>query len=811
MAFHHTIQLFYVKVNNALSVKYSWILLLIIPLFFFFRWLVKKDFVKLKEEEHIVRRRLVLQNVIIATRTVMFFFILLALAAYYAEKPVEVKGDLFLKILVDNSTSMGVFKPVSENLFTELKKNINVEIAEIGKPEESNIGDALLNNLAPQESILLISDGNANSGIQLGDVVLFATTLNSTVNALKLEPDKTDVSVSIAGPEKTTEDVESTFTVVLEKTGLIDRVPLKVKIDDKVVLETVTSDLRIQVTTKLSEGFHRISAEITLTDYFEKNNKFYKTVQVVPPPRILFYTKKTNSPLIELLKQVVQVDVVMSLPDNAADLKKLLNKYYTIIINDIPAKHLNKHVNTLFEYLSDGNGMIVFGGYESYSEGLYRGSSFEQLLMPVFVGKAGRKESDTNVVLLIDISASTGAAIVEGGQKAVDIEKALALGVMKTLRPNVLVAVFAFNTRAIPITPLTRLLEKKAEVEDMISRLVDVGGTAISSGLFAANAVLDSASGSKNIIIISDGKTHDGGAWKDAAKRSAQKGIKIYTVGVGEKTNEEVMLELARIGRGIYFRANQLSRLKILFGEVEETGAEHPSLSLLDSNHFITQDLEDISATIYGYNDVVQKTSAQLLATSSSGDPLLAVWRVGLGRIAAFATDDGTVWSGDLMSKKNSKLLIRSANWAIGEPDRKNEEARTYKDSRIGVPTIIQVKSLKQPISEKYTFYKTEENTYQAAVTPVETGFLSILDGIIASNYPEEYQHLGMNPELEGVVLSTGGNVFDQDDIESILDHVKSHSKRVVTQKVIIRWPFILIALIIFLMEIFIRRYLRNV
>ena len=52
----------------------------------------------------------------------------------------------------------------------------------------------------------------------------------------------------------------------------------------------------------------------------------------------------------------------------------------------------------------------------------------------------------------------------------------------------------------------------------------------------------------------------------------------------------------------------------------------------------------------------------------------------------------------------------------------------------------------------------------------------------------------------------TGGMVFDKDDIDSIIDFAKEKSKRVKVDRTSIRWPFLVLAIILFLGDIGLRR-----
>jgi len=94
---------------------------------------------------------------------------------------------------------------------------------------------------------------------------------------------------------------------------------------------------------------------------------------------------------------------------------------------------------------------------------------------------------------------------------------------------------------------------EKQGLEDRVARLSDGGGTFITAGLMKAIALLERLQGSKNIILISDGKTQGEGATRDAARLAHNQGIKIYTVGVGPTTNEVVMQDIATIANVTIF------------------------------------------------------------------------------------------------------------------------------------------------------------------------------------------------------------------------------------------------------------------
>ena len=779
--------------------EHPWLILLVIPLAVVLFFLLKKDFVKMKEDPAVTKQKKRLQKIMFATRVIMGLLLLFALATPFVQTTKMIQGDTYIKLLVDNSTSMSLFEDFSNELAANLEKQLTTEVKQIGSGESSAIGDQVLNNLEAQDSILLVTDGNTNEGANLGDVALLATRLNSTINAINLNPIKKDAGIIVLGPSKTQDGVENTFTVVINAVGDYDSIPLKVTMDGEAVVDQAVTEPIYTFTKTLGPGYHKITAEIALDDYFKQNNVYYKTIKVVPKPKILFYSENP-SPMKTLLDQLYITEGVSSLP---AD----LSGYYALAVNNINADKLETATDVLSDFIADGSGLVIIGGDQSFESGGYKNSIFETLL-PVFVSSPGKKEGEVSVVLLIDISGSTGASYGDG--KAVDVEKALALGVYKDLSMKTRLSVIAFNTKTYLVSEPSYVFEKQG-LEDKIARLTDGGGTFLSGGLLRCIQMLGEMQGSKNIIVISDGKTQSEASTLEAAKLAANQGIKIYTVGVGPVTNEKLMMQIAERANGVYFRANEHSKLKILFGDVEDREGQtnKMDLTVLNSNHFITENFEP-NGSVYGFNAVIPKTTGRLLVTTTTGEPILTVWRLGLGRVAAFSTDDGSNWAGEMLNKANSRLVARTFNWAIGDPERKNAEFIEVSDTNVMEPTEVLVKSQSVPTAEGQVFYKIDENLYSTMIVPKDIGFQSILASTFAVNYPKEYELMGFNPELKGIVEGTGGKVFEKGDIDQIVEFTKTKAKRTISTRETYRWPFIILALSLLLIEIFIRRIVRK-
>jgi len=656
------------------------------------------------------------------------------------------------------------------------------------------------------DNLLLISDGNNNKGTSLGDVMMLASSLNTTISSLNIKPVKTDLVVTIDGPSELIFGTEALFYIDVKQVGPISLdYNVKVMLDDNIMIDEQASGTKtFEIKEMLQTGYHKIKASITANDYFMQNNVYYKTLHVLPKPKILFISQK-DTKITKIMETVYDVTKKSYMPDD-------IKPYSAVILYNMHEGWLKKNTDILTNYVTDGNGLVVIGGDNSFDYGNYENSVFETLL-PVKVGLAGKEEeSGMNIVVIIDVSGTTCSVFGTGSTNTkIDVEKAVATQIISGLRAEDNIGVISFDFNSHLISPISPIMEKP-DLNYTIATMQCGGysaGTFVSAGLIRAEQMLRSAKGSKNIVLISDGITQYPQEAITRAKSMTAQGIKTYAVGVGFDTNREFMKELALKGQGVYFEPTEAQRLNIIFSrEYEDEETDVMGLLILDSNHFITENL-GLNAKVTGFNQVVPKSSARMLITTQNANPIVSVWRFGLGRVAALTTDP-EIWAGQLLNQENSKLITRTVNWAIGDPGRNKEFDVKLKDSRINDVAQINVISETEPVLNDFTFSKIDKNLYMTSFVPKTVGFHDFFGAVMAVNYKEEYENLGINPELIDVVGVTNGKMFNKDNTTEIIKFVKENSIRKKIDKISYNWIFILTALSIFLIEACIRRIMEN-
>ena len=782
--------------------EYGYAALFAIPFIIALYFIMQRSFVRFfdkREQSSYEREKKNQRLIFFIIRSLVFLFLLIAIASPFIMETSTVRGNPRITILTDNSTSMNLFEPgLDKELASKLKNKIPVLVRHIVTGDKSAIGDGILNNLERDENVLVITDGNNNDGKLLGDIMLLANSLNVTVSTLEMETVNSDIGVEIIGPNEAILDTEESFIINVNLVGEKMPYTVEVRFDDEIVIaKSNDKSDTFELNKKLTEGYHKLTAELLSVgsnDYFKQNNKFYKTIKVVPRPKVLFVTEK-NSPLANDLSDIYDLTITSEIPDD-------LDDYMATVLNDIPANKFLQHLDKLSDYVSDGNGLLVVGGENSYDRGGYKGTLVETLL-PVKVGAGEESEkSDVYIVIVIDISHGTA--------EYVDIEKAQAVSIIESLDEKNNVGVIAFNTVPYKVADIKPLEENEKELVDKVSRLIFDGQSFFNLGLDSANKLLRSVSGGKNIILITDGKTTYSKLMldtKESARQAAARGIKVYVAGVGNNRNDEFLKEVAAFGEGIYFPVDASNKLKILFGEPEGKDEQDylNRLVMLDTTHFITFN-QSLDAVVSGYNYAIPKPASRLLITTNKNIPIMVAWRFGLGRVISLATDDGSKWGGELLSEKNSKVLTKAINWVIGDLSRKKNFDVTIRDATLDEPLVVNVISDTVPKHKELSFVKADVNLYNAKYNPKDVGYYNFLGADAAVNYKNEFKDLGINNKFLELVRQTGGMVFDKDDIDSIIDFAKEKSKRVKVDRTSIRWPFLVLAIILFLGDIGLRR-----
>jgi Ca-activated chloride channel homolog len=163
------------------------------------------------------------------------------------------------------------------------------------------------------------------------------------------------------------------------------------------------------------------------------------------------------------------------------------------------------------------------------------------------------KQRGLDIVVAIDTSKSMLAEDIAPNRLA--RAKLAALDLMQQAKSDRL-GLVAFAGSAFLQCPLT--IDDAAfrqSVESLDVNIIPEGGTALAQAIETATAAFKEGDNYKILVLFTDGEDHDSGAL-DAAKKAAEAGLRIFTVGIGSAEGELLRIKDAK-GRSDYIRDEQ--------------------------------------------------------------------------------------------------------------------------------------------------------------------------------------------------------------------------------------------------------------
>jgi len=514
--------------------------------------------------------------------------------------------------------------------------------------------DAAMRNFAPNhlKRVVLLSDGNENSG-DVSSILPHLQRENAHVYTVPLEARVNRdawVEAVLAPPSVTTDEQFPVEVHVYSQFDTTAEVNLK-KGDEVLATRQV----------HLNEGINRFafdtrvndkSGAVVLTaavkaagDSFEANNTFRQPVIVKSKPRILYVEGHTPSTqyLHKALDQeglVSDVGGIEKLPSTAAE----LDQYEAIILSDVDPKSMSPaQMQAVESYVKDlGGGFIMIAGENTYGKDGYSNTPIEKILPVTFETK--KRPPTIAMVAVVDVSGS-----MSGGQ--LTIAKEAARAPLKALRNSDRFGTLSFNTGYSWVAPLQPAGNRDA-ISAQIETMYAGGGTNVYVGLNAAyEALKDAPDDVKTVLLLSDGITQTAD-FQGLTGNMLKAGINVSSISVGQRSNRELMADIAMWGKGRAYYIDSYERVPQIFIKETElalgkTLQEQPFLPILKKPVEAFKGLDFTTAPrLLGFVVTKPKPTAEMLLTESwTDDPLLARWQYGLGKSVIFTSDAKARWA----------------------------------------------------------------------------------------------------------------------------------------------------------------------
>ncbi|KKG17569.1 von Willebrand factor A [Methanosarcina sp. 2.H.T.1A.6] len=772
-------------------------------------------------------------------RMLVALLLVLALAAPYTTVTQTIsEEDPSLVFVQDQTASMGIFpEETGTGLYEALTANTPTTLVQL-TGDKTSLGDAVTQYSGLGNQIVLVTDGNNNAGKDLSDALIFAKDADTPVYLVQPELETNDLSVEVLGDKTVVVNNQNEFEIVVRQASEQSvSYFLEIFVDEALIQSRTFTQNARNNTIPINQAFTTLGAhnirvkisDVSGGDLNEVNNEFYKSLYVIPKPKLTLITGETGSPLASVLSNLYEVSVVNGYPGagNITDSKVL------VLDNQFIDTFSEAEIKEIKNYVSNGGGLIVVGGDKAYNYGKYLNSSLEEVL-PV-LSKPSEFKGGRNLVLILDVSPSTAAHGTQGDI----LSNAIYILRNENLK-DANVGVIAFGSVGYDVSGgfvFMGLPQNLALLEDKISQLTpsDQTETSLDQGLDVTKDMLEGEDGELDAIIISDGGIEDSYDQSlQTARELKDMGVNLYFIHIRstapsqtDKTRnfyaEKLMQDLGLENN--YKHIEMGERANIGFEDLDMTPEDETKSEELDSyllleyspDHFITKGVNLTNASITGYNQVTPKAGAERLVITVTGQPVLTTWRFGLGRVAAFTTDNGgseaTRWSSVLYNGSNSRLISGMANWAIGNPQAEEGAVVEAPDTWLGTPSDLTLIMYDEGVPQlkldgaSLDLALTGRNTYEASINPVNVGIHDISGYPLAVNYPREYLEVGLNKDIEPLILATGGKIYTEKEARALLlKDARQNSERESNEPVSLKVYVLLAALVLYLGEILVRR-----
>ena len=516
------------------------------------------------------------------------------------------------------------------------------------------LGAALLPSGTP-DRLVLVSDGRNTTG-DLSSALALALSRHIPVDTVALSPPvRPDVAVSALDVPATarvgdqmpvritlTSSIPATATIALAMDG--QQVQQKIHLPAGQTVLTTQEQLTTQ-------GLHTVHASVSAPgDTIPRNNSLDAVTVAGPAGHVLLVSTGTApSALTSALERdqlAVQIVKPAALPANPA----AYAQDDAVILDNVPATALSKArqdaINTAIS--ADGLGMLVIGGANAYSTGGYANAPLQQALPVRSTATVRPARVPLALMLVIDESGSMVEQV--DGVTKVSMAKVAAASAIDHLQVGDSVGVLAFSDENQVIVPFHVIQGNadKARMHQEINAIDAGGGTTIYPALqVAAQNVGSVPTTNRHIVLLTDGQGEEA-PFDTLIKNMKKNKVTLSTIGVGEDVDENELQHWATLGGGAFhYVADPRTIPSIVLNETKYNVAEKAVQGTIHVSTAAPSPLLRSLAgsslpAVGGYALTQAKPSAQVAVQTPNGDPVLASWQYGLGRVAAWTSDDGT-------------------------------------------------------------------------------------------------------------------------------------------------------------------------
>ena len=501
--------------------------------------------------------------------------------------------------------------------------------------------------LAPR--VVLLSDGNATDGDALATATAGSVPIWTVPLSGPPEPEVWLAAIDAPGQVRLGEPFA--LEVVVRSNGagqgsvrlLRDGEPVAEQ-----AIEVGADEHRVRFSQRITDdSAATFTAQLHgFADTWSENNELSAHLFTLPEPKVLLVDPDPDSVnhLAEALT-AEQIDCTVCSPERMPNELTQLLDYDLLVLSNVPATALPaERMRAIDRYVREfGGGLLVVGGDRTFTPGGYAGTLLEKTLPLKSFVRTDKPKPSLALVLVIDRSGSMRGDSIELARQATR-------QAVENLSPGDQVGVVAFEDKSRWTVPLQSAAEKGPLLES-IGTINAGGGTNMHPAMQQAYLALrETYAELKHMIVLTDGISNPGD-FDTLARDIAASGISVSTVGVGSEAADQLLRDIAALGGGNYYDCEDPADIPGIF--IQETRSagkvgisERPSRArAADESSLPAGATAEGLPTLLGHVETAPKHDAEVLLTTSDGDPLLARWRYGRGASLVFTSDIHRQWA----------------------------------------------------------------------------------------------------------------------------------------------------------------------
>jgi uncharacterized membrane protein len=578
--------------------------------------------------------------------------------------------------------------------------------------------------------ILLVTDGNETKG-DLLDAAEAAAALGVAIDVLpvRFEYDGEVLVDKLITPASAREGETTNVRVVLQASA-----PARGKVSlllggDPVDLDPSSDALAAQVTLQQGQNVINIPVKAlrsgpqkyeaifepeqragrAVGDNLPQNNKSSAVTFVSGEGRVLVVVNESRTEEYQsLVGALDEANIRARVLPNSQFPQSLteLNAFDAVILVDQSAYNLSQsQQEDLRQYINDsGGGLIMIGGPQSYGAGGWIGSPVEEAL-PIRLDPPQKRQMPRGALVLCIHSCEIPNGVFYGKKVCEAAVSRLSRLDLVGINEYTGIGMGGGTEWVYPLGPVGDGTAVKQAINNL--NFGDMPDLAPSFELSLA-ALKKADAGQKHMIVISDGDPSMPSA--SLLREFRDNRISVSTVAIGYHGGADLarMEEIAKRTGGRYYDVpvNQVAKLPDIFTKEAMTvkraliweSATGAQVHLVPGASEALRGIPSVP-TVNGYIVTAPREGLALITArvnitkdNEAGDPLLAQWQYGLGRVVCYTSDATTRWNNSWTSWQGYKQFWEQhVRWAMRPQGSAN--IRVITESK-GDNTLVTVEAL---------------------------------------------------------------------------------------------------------------------